>query len=290
MNDSIKSLCLEFTLGTTGQAVIFLPGLQGTPMELGSIPKQVEKLGHTICHPRIEGYSAQTGVSDYEDWLAQLNHMVDLLYQDHQAVAIVGLSMGATLGLAYEAEHQKCVSITTLSPVLAYDGWNVSPFYPLLYFIFKFGIRNWHYKESEPYGLRNLEVRRRVAKQVLTQETTEVGSASLSAKHLYQGLRLIRFAKSILSEIQTDLLVISSIDDDVTSPHTAELIQREVKSALRKLVWLGNSYHIITLDNEREIVVNETVEFIEMNFQKSKSYQTYSDEAKELLIRSRFSD
>ena len=153
-----------------------------------------------------------------------------------------------------------------------------------------FGIRNWHYKESEPYGLRNLEVRRRVAKQVLTQETTEVGSASLSAKHLYQGLRLIRFAKSILSEIETDLLVISSIDDDVTSPQTADLIQREVKSALRKLIWLGNSYHIITLDNEREIVVNETVEFVQMNFQKSKSYQIYSDEAKELLIRSRLSD
>lgn len=290
MSDEINSLCLEFTPGTIGLAVIFLPGLQGTPIELGSIPKQLQKQGLTICHPRIDGYSAQTGVSEYEDWLGQLNRIVDLLYQDHQAVSIVGLSMGATLALAYQAEYQKCISVVTLSPVLIYDGWSVSWFYPLLYFAYKFGIRNWHYKESEPYGLRNLEMRRRVAKQVLTQETTDVGSASLSAKHLYQGLRLIRFTKSILTEIQADLLVISSIDDDVTSPQTAELIQREVKSSLCRLIWLGNSYHIITLDNEREIVVNETVEFILMSIQKRKSFQSYSEEAKDLLIRSRLID
>ena len=133
-------------------------------------------------------------------------------------------------------------------------------------------------------------MRRRVAKQVLDQEITEVGSASLSAQHLYQGLRLIAFAKGNLKEINTDLLVISSIDDDVTSPYSADLIQKEVKSALRKLIWLGNSYHIITLDNEREIVVNETVEFNQIMFQKVKSYQAYSDEAKELLVRSRLVD
>ena len=290
MPNTISELSLEYVPGTTGCAVVFLSGLQGTPLELGSIPKQLQKLGHTICHPRIEGYCAQTGVSTYEDWLAQLNHIVDLLYEEHAQVSLVGLSMGATLALTYEAEHQKCQGLGILSPVLAYDGWNVAWYYPLLYIVFHLGIQNWHYRETEPYGLRNLEVRRRVAKQVRDQETTEVGSASLSAKHLYQGLRLIRYAKTNLKEINTDLLVISSIDDDVTSPYSADLIQKEVKSALRKLIWLGNSYHIITLDNEREIVVNETVEFNQITFQKGKSYQTYSDEAKDLLIRSRLAD
>lgn len=290
MPKPISELSLEYIPGISGCAVVFLSGLQGTPLELGSIPKQIQKAGHSICHPRIEGYSAQTGVSAYEDWLAQLNHIVDLLYQEHSHVSIIGLSMGATLALAYEAEYQKCRGLSILSPVLAYDGWNVAWYTPLLRIVFKLGIQNWHYRETEPYGLRNLEVRRRVAKQVLDQETTEVGSACLSAKHLYQGLRLIGYAKNYLNQIKADLLVISSIDDDVTSSYSADLIQKEVKSGLCKLIWLGNSYHIITLDNEREIVVNETVEFNQIIFQKSKNHQAYSNEVKDLLIRSRISD
>ena len=126
MPNTIAELSLDYIPGTSGCAVVFLSGLQGIPLELGSIPKQLQKLGHSICHPRIEGYCAQTGVSAYEDWLAQLNRIVDSLYEEHAQVSIVGLSMGATLALAYEAEYQKCQSLSILSPVLAYDGWNVA--------------------------------------------------------------------------------------------------------------------------------------------------------------------
>ena len=149
------------------------------------------------------------------------------------------------------------------------------------------GFVNWHYKESEPYGLRNPEVRRRVAKQVLEQETTEVGSASLSAKHLYQALSLIRFSKKILPEFKADILIISAIDDDVVAPHTIDWLSKTISSGTCQLIWLGGSYHIITLDNEREIVINETVEFLQGAFSKAGGILKYSEEAKELIIRNR---
>lgn len=290
MTNQLNSLCEKFTLGETRQAVIFLPGLCGTALELGSIPKMIERLGHTICIPRIQGFYAQTGIEPYEEWSAQLNAVVDLLYETHDSVALVGLSMGATLALAYEAEYKKCDAVVALSPVLAYDGWNVAWYQPLLRLLFMFGIKNWHYREVEPYGLRNLEIRRRVAKQVKEQETSEVGSASLSAKHLYQGLRLIDFAKSIIDEFDSDLLIIIAVDDDVVAPTSVEWLYRTVKSKVRELIWLGNSYHIVTLDNEREIVVNESVEFLQLAFNKRKSVNTYSEEVKQLIIRDRVAD
>ena len=290
MRTEMTSLCEEFTLGRTRQAVIFLPGLCGTYQELGSIPKLVRDLGHTTCTPKINGYYAQTDLETYDIWLAELDQVVDWLYEDHDDVVIVGLSMGATLALAYEADYQKTQGVVALSPVLAYDGWSVPWYYPLLYFVFKLGIDGWHYKESEPYGLRNPEVRRRVAKQIQEQETTEVGSASLSAKHLYQGLRLIAFTKKMVNQFKADLLVISSIDDDVVSPPTTEWLCKTVSSPTRKLIWLGGSYHIITLDNEREIVVNESVEFIQGIFGKAKTLMSYSEEAKQLIIRDRLAE
>jgi carboxylesterase len=287
MSDELIQLCEEFTPGNTGVAVIFLPGLQGSMLELGSIPKVIQKLGHTTCTPKIEGYSAQSGFDTFDIWLSQLDQVVNLLIQKHDQVAIVGLSMGATLAIAYEADYQKNIPIVALSPVFAFDGWSVPWYYPLLYFVFKLGIINWHYKESEPYGLRNPEVRRRVAKQVLVQETTEVGSASLSAKHLYQALRLIKFTKKLLPEFKADIQIISAIDDDVVAPITIEWLKTTINSATCQLIWLGGSYHIITLDNEREIVVNETVEFLQGAFSKLQGIQKYSNETKELMIRNR---
>ncbi|MBU3581361.1 alpha/beta hydrolase [Polynucleobacter sp. AP-Capit-er-40B-B4] len=271
-------------------AVVFLPGLQGSMLELGSIPKAIKKLGHTSCIPRIHGYSAQSGFDTFDIWLSELDTVVNLLLENHDQVCLIGLSMGATLAIAYEADYQKGIPVVALSPVFAFDGWSVPWYYPLLYIVFKLGITNWHYKESQPYGLRNPEVRRRVAKQILEQETTEVGSASLSAKHLYQSLRLIEFAKKILLDFRSDLKIICSIDDDVVAPTTIDWLSKSIRSSTCKIIWLGGSYHIITLDNEREIVVNESVEFIQEAFFKRKAIVEYSNDAKQLIIRARIID
>jgi carboxylesterase len=287
MSDELIQLCEEFTPGNTGLAVIFLPGLQGSMLELGSIPKMVKNLGHASCVPRIEGYSAKSGFDTFDIWLSQLDQIVNLLFKEHDQVAIVGLSMGATLAIAYEADYQKNIPVVALSPVLAFDGWSVPWYYPLLYLTFKLGFVNWHYKESEPYGLRNPEVRRRVAKQVLEQETTEVGSASLSAKHLYQALKLIKFTKKILPEFKADIQIISAIDDDIVAPQTIDWLSQTIGSGTCQIIWLGGSYHIITLDNEREIVINESVEFLQGAFSKRGGILKYSDELKELIIRDR---
>lgn len=287
MFNELNDLLEDFTPGTSGMAVIFLPGLQGSMLELGSIPKLIKKLGHTCCVPRIHGYSAQSGFDTFDIWLSELDSVINLLRENHKQVSLVGLSMGATLAIAYEADYQKNLPVVALSPVFAFDGWSVPWYYPLLYIVFKLGITNWHYKESQPYGLRNPEVRRRVAKQILEQETTEVGSASLSAKHLYQSLRLIKFAKKIIKDFRSDIKIICSVDDDVVAPKTIDWIDKNITSSTCKIIWLGGSYHIITLDNEREIVVNESVEFIQESFFKRKAIVEYSKDAKQLIIRDR---
>jgi carboxylesterase len=268
-------------------AVILLPGLQGSMLELGSIPKAIKKIGHTCCVPRIHGYSAQSGIESFDIWLANLDAVVNFLLKNHNQVSIIGLSMGATLAIAYEADYQKNIPVVALSPVFAFDGWSVPWYYPLLYVVFKLGITNWHYKESQPFGLRNPEVRRRVAKQILEQETTEVGSASLSAKHLYQSLLLIKFAKKILNDFRADIKIICSVDDDVVAPKTIDMIAQNIRSSTCQMVWLGGSYHIITLDNEREIVINESLEFIQESFLEHKALVKYSEDTKELIIRDR---
>lgn len=289
MSTLINNLSFQYSVGSSKKAVVLLYGLCGTPLEMGSLPKEIAKLGHTVCIPNIKGYCAQSGLTSYKTWLEQLHQVVNLLEEEHDSIALVGLSMGATLALAYESKFKKCSSVTALAPVLFYDGWNVPWYSPALFLLLKLGIKKWSIQESEPFGLKNTEIRSRIAKKVLTEEVTEVGSSRLSGGHLKEGLRLIAITKKMLVDYIADLLVISAIDDDVTSPKSAEWVSENTTPHVKKFIWLGNSYHIITLDNEREIVVNETVEFIHTSFANQETVSHYNEETKRMLIKNRLS-
>jgi carboxylesterase len=168
-----------------------------------------------------------------------------------------------------------------------FDGWSVPWYYPLLSFIYRIGIRNWHYKESEPFGVKNKELRRHIRKAVEANSVSELGAAHLPAKHLYQSLRLVKDAKKNLHEIKTNTLIIHAIDDETASPKNPDLILDSISSETRRVIWLGNSYHMITVDNEREIVANEVINFIKQNIEKSTMIERLNTNTPQLIIKSR---
>jgi carboxylesterase len=157
--------------------------------------------------------------------------------------------------------------VVLLSPVLQYDGWSVPWYWKMLTVVYDMGVRNWSYKESEPYGIKNYEMRRRVAAALEKDGVAAVGAASIPARHLRAALRMIAFVRKSLPLVRTDTLIIHSIDDETASPRNAELILQQINAEVRKVVWLGDCYHIITVDNEREIVTNETVMFIKRSIE-----------------------
>jgi carboxylesterase len=63
------------------------------------------------------------------------------------------------------------------------------------------------------------------------------------------------------AQVRAPALIVHADEDDVASPKSAELVERSISSAFRRKVMLHDSYHIITLDNEKATVARETVEF-----------------------------
>ena len=276
-----------FYQGNSGHAVILLPGLCGSEMEMGAIPRLVKQYDHTLIIPRIPGYSAHTGISEYSSWIDCIDELIESILQAHKTVSLVGLSMGATLGLSIAERNQNIQSLILLAPVLAFDGWAIPWYHPLLSLAYKLGFKNWHYKESAPYGVKNIELRRRIEQAVKTNTVSELGAAHLPAKHLYQSLQLVAYAKKYLSLVRSDLLVIHSIDDETASPKNPDFILQKASSEMRRVIWLGNCYHMITVDNEREIVANEAMNFINQSLEKSKLIDKLASEAHGLVIKDR---
>jgi carboxylesterase len=273
--------------GNTGHAVILLPGLCGSSLEMGAIPRLLQQANLTYVVPRIPGYSAHSGLMGCHDWIEFVDELSTDILKSHDAVSLVGLSMGATLALSVASRNHKIQSLCLLSPVLFFDGWSIPWYHPLLSIIYRVGIRNWHYKESEPYGVKNNELRRHIKKAVLANTVSELGAAHLPARHLFQSLQLIKDAKKFLDEVEADTLLIHAIDDETASPKNSDLILEKISSETRRAIWLGNSYHMITVDNEREIVANEVTNFLKQSYEKSILVKSLNINTPNLIVKNR---
>ena len=276
-----------FYQGNTGHAVVLLPGLCGSELEMGAIPRLLKQSNHTYTIPRIKGYSAHTGLTGYQEWIDSVDQYVTDLSQTHTSISIAGLSMGATLALAVAEQNSKVHSLVILSPVFLFDGWSVPWYYPFLALLYKFGIRNWHFKEREPFGVKNVELRRHIRKAVMANTVSELGAAHLPAVHLYQSLELVKATKKDLNSITADTLIIHAIDDETASPRNPEIIMDRISSETCRMIWLGNSYHMITVDNEREVVANEVNNFINETIEKEKIVDRLSIDTPTLVIKNR---
>ncbi|MFC5473411.1 alpha/beta hydrolase [Paraherbaspirillum soli] len=272
-------------------AVIILHGLCGSALEMGSIPKSLRKSGYNVVDLVIQNYSASavdlTESPNWLDWCAIVENEILHLKEKFKTVSICGLSMGATLALAVASRGNDIVGIVALSPILRYDGWSIPWYQQLIRIPYFLGYRSWSYKESDPFGIKNFEMRRRVANSLKKEGVAEVGAAAIPARHLDAAQKMMAHVRQSLAEVKTNLLVIHSIDDETASPKNPELIIKEVNSEIRKIIWLGDCYHIITVDNEREIVTNETVRFIKKNIEFHCEDLSYKDLVNKSPLRDR---
>jgi carboxylesterase len=266
---------------------ILLPGLNGGGLELGQLPSFLNSNGFNTVLPEIKGYLFGSPADDYENWISQIHNCIDELKKEYKTINLAGISMGSTLALAVATQRVDIASIALLSPVLRYDGWSVPWYRFLLDIAYNLGIRDWEYSEREPFGIKNPDLRRRVRDKFKSHELSEVGAPLITARHLHEAKGLMSYTTKNLDTITSRLLLIQSVEDDTCSIWSAEKILANVKSDLRRTIWLGNSYHIITIDNEREIVLNEVLRFFARAAGDNRGADNYYSDMSPKALRTR---
>ncbi len=250
-------------------AVLALHGLRSTPLELQPLLKALHRAGFTVDAPHLAGYgfSADASTGSWRDWLDEAVARFDALAAQYGQVAVCGLSMGATLALAVAAERSGGVAaVGALSTTLYYDGWN-TPWYrflsPLGYFTplrHRMVIR-----ETSPFGIKNERLREWIERQVAAGPISAVGASALSLPALHEAEKLMRYTRRHLPQVVAPTLILHSSEDDIASLKSARLVQRRVQAHDVRLIQLHDSYHMLTLDNERERVAALTVDFFQVS-------------------------
>jgi carboxylesterase len=262
---------------SNGCMVLLLHGLTGTPTELGYLAYHLRhRGGHSVRVPRLANHGQPLGVlarTKWQELLASARSAFLDARRDARArnlpLVVGGLSLGAVLALMLAAEFTVDVSgVICLSPTLFYDGWNV-PWYrkllplvsytPLKYFSF--------FRESEPFGLKDEALRRKIAGEYQKTSLREsADAASLGYAHfpvrLFCEMRpLVARCKRLLRSVTSPVLLVQAEHDDMTSPKNARFIRDRVRSARRELVMLEHSYHLVSVDLERSLVAERMGSF-----------------------------
>lgn len=253
-------------------AVLMLHGLSSSPLELRYLARHLQGEGFTVCAPMIDGYSAGTGSLPMEQWIEAAMREFDALSARYERVSICGLSIGGALALRLIHERPSAQSLVLLSLTLAYDGWAIPWYRFLLDWAYFTPLRHrYRYRESEPFGIRNDVLRKKIARAMQRNDFSEVGPSSIALPALHQALRLAHAARKDLGAVKNDTLVIHAIDDETSNPRTALDVLDHIGSNFLRAVWLDDSYHMITSDNEREIVARETALFLRESEATSKA-------------------
>lgn len=273
-----------YRAGHNGQAVLLLHGLCANPLEMQPLARRLFQAGYTVHSPLIDGMGVDGlalrqgwRASACESWVEQAGAHWTALRARHERVAVAGLCLGAVVALAL-ANACAVDGLVLVSPTLFFDGWNVSPWRHLLPLAYLPGLRSrLSFAERAPYGLKNTRLRKWIAQAMASDGLCAAGAARLPAASLYQADRLIRQVKRGLPSVQAPTQVLHATEDDVASPRSVHLLSERLGRA-PQVHWFSNSYHMLTLDNEREAVCDAVREFVSTHL-PARAHLSFASEA-----------
>ncbi|GHU18647.1 hypothetical protein FACS189475_04460 [Betaproteobacteria bacterium] len=240
--------------------ILLSHGLGGTPSELKFVARSLNKYGFSVLCPLLAGHCASEAelvATGWRDWMASLEHAYHALSEKMDAVFVGGLSAGAvfSLRLALNGQTPPPRGLLLYSTTLRWNGWSI----PKLRFLLPLVLRlpyigkRYHFKETHPYGVMNDKLRKRIRAHMESGDSLAAGLASTPGFSLRELWRLVDIVKKDLPSVETPTLLIHAKRDDIAHRSNA----MEVYTGLggpAELLLLENSYHMITVDQERDKV------------------------------------
>ncbi|MFA6350517.1 MAG: alpha/beta fold hydrolase [Candidatus Omnitrophota bacterium] len=264
-----------FLKGTSEKAVLLIHGITGTPSEMRYQAKALNKAGFNVMCNVLPRHCSTLGDLKKVTWSeiadACENDLI-ALNNDYRKVFVGGISMGAVMSAHLAFKYPQRVSgIIAMSPTLFYDGWALHKGRVLMDLV-------WHIpflrnkidiREGWPYGLKDEELRGQIERfykgalaKKFDNKVLLFGSPFFPLACLYQHHILAKRVKKELPQVKPPILILHAKEDDMTSIKNARYFYDHVGSADKALVELENSYHMITIDLDKDMVSGEIIAFL----------------------------
>jgi carboxylesterase len=234
-----------FSAAGGAEGVLVLHGFTGTPHSMRPLAERLADAGLTVELPLLPGHG--TSVDDlvptrFADWSGAAEAAYQSLAARCRTVAVTGLSMGGTLTCWLAERHPEVVGLALVNPLVAApDDDFVAALRELL--------------------AGGTAVAPGIASDIARPDTVELAydeAALAAALSLFDGATEVGAA---LGEIRCPVLLLSSRQDHVVPPSNGDRVVSSVSGPVER-VWLERSFHVATMDHDRDEVEERIVRFV----------------------------
>jgi carboxylesterase len=248
-------------------------GFTASPHDMRLLGAHLHARGHSVNAVRLAGHgSSPEDLQDchWREWYASAHQGLETLGQRTAGVVAVGQSMGALLALKLAVDHPSTVrGLALLSPALRLSNRWLERLAPLLPVIAP--LLGYHHKGDS--DIADAEARR---------QNPTYRRVPLRAVH--QFLLLQKHVRPLLPRVAQPTLVIHSRQDHACGLDNVALLENSVRGHQRSVI-LDDSYHVISVDVERDRVAAEVAAFVEKVLDRPT---TQSGAGGDLCAQSRF--
>lgn len=258
----------EFFLPGGKSGVLLIHGLTGTPSEMRFVGKGLQAQGFTVYGVQLAGHcedEAALVATGWRDWYASVADAARRLRPHVDQLFVAGLSMGAVLALHFAASEPESVAgIALYGTTLRYDGWAIprkARLAFLLPWLLRLGIgRGRRFEEAYPHGIKDGRIRARIVEFMRNGHSGGGGLLANPWPSLAEFYRLVSRVRKELPRVRTPCLIVHAVEDDIASARNARIVGARIGGPVES-VWLDDSYHMITIDRQRQAVVDASARF-----------------------------
>ena len=224
---------------------LVLHGFTGSPHSIRGVARALAGAGLAVEAPLLPGHGTTMEdmlATGWDDWRAEVEGAYFDLAGRCRRVVVAGLSMGGSLAASVAADHPEVAGLVVVNP---YIDPPAPSFQDILRGLLAEG------ETVIPGALGG---------DIADDEASEVGYTGTPITPLLslcQGLGAL-FPR--LGDVTCPVLVMTSVTDHVVPPVSSDVLAEQVAGPVER-VRLENSFHVATLDNDREEIERRAVDF-----------------------------
>lgn len=238
-----------------GVSALLVHGLSGTPYEMRYLGERLAARGVRVRGVKLAGHAGapeELGLSHYDQWYESVINGLEELRTFGEPNVVIGLSMGAVLSARLAADQREAVAgLVMLSSAF---------FLPT----------------GATAALRVVRMLGAVGERLYLHNSQGSDIHDAAARRVHPSARLMPLAAplrllelgaivkpKLRSITQPSLVMHSRRDHTCPMKKNLSFVMKNLASPEKRAVELEESYHVITVDSEKDRVASEVIDFVE---------------------------
>jgi carboxylesterase len=221
-----------------------LHGFTGNPSSMRLFAESMAGAGFHVELPRLPGHGTTVDemmTTTWDDWTAEAEAAYARLAGRTDRIVVGGLSMGAALTLWIGSRHPEVAGLVCVNPACQPQGDEVREL-------------------LEATLAAGTDVMPGIGSDIADPDAHEIAYDGTPVRPLLSLLDGVTTLAERYGELRMPMLVVTSKQDHVVDPAQSDYLAAEYGGEIDRR-WLERSYHVATLDFDRDVIFAAAIEF-----------------------------